>query len=51
MPFSLIPDRLFDRYIDNSKVLKATGLENYRFPSIKEGIQIELDKIGEEYRK
>ena len=47
----LLYDRLFDRYIDNSKVLKATGLENYRFPSIKEGIQIELDKIGEEYRK
>lgn len=39
-------DRFFDRQIDNSKVLKATGLSDKDFLSIREGIKIELDKIG-----
>jgi len=39
-------DRLFDRKIDNTKVLKATGLTSADFKSITEGILIELKKLG-----
>jgi len=39
-------DRLYDRVIDNSKVLKATGLSSSDFKSIKEGIYTELKKLG-----
>ncbi len=39
-------DRAYDRQIDNSKVLKATGLSREDFKSIKEGIYIELKKLG-----
>ena len=39
-------DRAYDRKIDNSKVLKATGLKTENFKSIEEGIRIELKKIG-----
>lgn len=42
----LMYDRFFDRKIDNSKVLKATGLSDKDFLSIREGIKIELEKIG-----
>lgn len=47
-PWILIYDRLFDRRIDNSKILTATGLKKEDFISIKEGIKIELDKIKRE---
>lgn len=39
-------DRAYDRKIDNSKVLKATGLKPSDFKSIREGLRIELEKIG-----
>ena len=39
-------DRAYDRAIDNQKILKATGLKSEDFKSIKEGIIIELKKIG-----
>lgn len=39
-------DRAYDREIDNSKVLKATGLKSSDFKSIKEGVYIELTKLG-----
>lgn len=39
-------DRAYDRKIDNSKVLEATGLTSADFKSIKEGIQIELENLG-----
>ena len=38
----LIYDRLFDRKIDNSKVLKATGLKKEDFATIREGLVKEL---------
>lgn len=44
--WGLIYDRLFDRDIDNSKVLKATGLGKEDFKSVEEGICIELQKCG-----
>ena len=39
-------DRAYDRPIDNSKVLAATGLKPSDFKSIREGIEIELKKLG-----
>lgn len=47
--WTLIYDRFFDRKIDNSKVLKATGLKAEDFLSVEDGIKIELKKIG--YKK
>jgi nucleoside-diphosphate-sugar epimerase len=38
-------DRVFDRNIDNSKILSATGLKKSDFLSLKDGIRIELEKI------
>ena len=39
-------DRAYDRRIDNSKLLKATGLSKKDFTPIKEGLKIELKKAG-----
>lgn len=39
-------DRAYDRVVDNSKVLAATGLKSSDFKSIREGIVIELKKLG-----
>ena len=38
-------DRIYDRKIDNSKVLIATGLKKEDLDSIKEGIKFEINKI------
>ena len=46
--YALMYDRLFDRNIDNTKVLKATGLENKDFTSVEEGIKIELRELEKE---
>ena len=47
--WALYYDRLFDRKIDNSKVLSATGLKKEDFKSITEGLKIEFDKLGVKY--
>ncbi len=39
-------DRAFDRRIDNSKVLAATGLKKEDLTSIRDGIAIELKSLG-----
>lgn len=39
-------DRKFDRKIDNSAVLQATGLTKNDFVPLRDGIMIELDKAG-----
>lgn len=44
--YILIYDRLYDRKVDNSKILKATGLKKEDFTSIEDGIKIELKKVG-----
>lgn len=44
-PWILKYDRLFDRKIDNRKVLKTTGFTKEEFVSIEDGIKIELTKI------
>ena len=38
-------DRLFDRRIDNSKILAATGLKSEDFTPLEDGIKIELEKV------
>ena len=43
--WSLIYDRLYDRPIDNSKILGVTGLKKENFTPMKEGIKIELAKL------
>ena len=42
----LFYDRLYDRAVDNTKILKATGLNKDDFTSIEDGIKIELNNIG-----
>lgn len=49
LPWILKYDRLFNREIDNSKILKATGLKKEDFVSIKDGIKIELEAIEKEH--
>ena len=44
--WAAVYDRLFDRTIDNSKVLKTTKLTKTDFKSIREGIQTELNLIN-----
>ena len=44
-PWILKYDRLFDRKIDNSKILKVTGLKKEDFTSIRDGIKYELETI------
>ncbi len=45
-PWIVKYDRLFDREIDNRKVLEVTGLTRRDFTSIEEGIKIELKNIA-----
>ena len=49
--YILTYDRLYDRAVDNSKILKVTGLKKQDFASIEDGIKIELNKIGFKFRK
>ncbi len=41
-------DRLFDRCVDNTRVLQATGLTKADFAGIEEGLRIELARIEKE---
>lgn len=43
--YALLYDRLFDRTIDNSKILNATRLKADDFLSVKEGLKIELELL------
>lgn len=42
-PYILKYDRMFDRIIDNSKILAVTDLKKEDFTPIKDGIKIEID--------
>lgn len=44
--FPLYYDRGYDRAADNAKILKATGLKKDDFTPMKDGIIIELKKLG-----
>lgn len=50
-PWILKYDRMYDRIIDNTKILNVTGLRPQDFTSIKEGIQIELENYRKEEEK
>ena len=39
----LLYDRCFNRIIDNSKLLRVTGLKQYDFLPLEKGLKIELD--------
>lgn len=45
LPWIFKYDRVFDRKIDNSKILVVTGLKAGDFSSIYKGIKTELSKI------
>ena len=49
--YPLIYDRLFDRTIDNSKILEVTGLTGKDFLSVKEGMSIEISLLDKENKK
>lgn len=40
-------DRIYNRFIDNSKVLAATGLTNAELPTIRDGLIHELDVLAQ----
>ena len=44
--YGLFYDRLYDRAVDSSKILKATGIRKEDLTSIEDGIKIELNNIG-----
>lgn len=43
---SIMYDRNYDRDVDNTKILNATGLKPEDFTSFKEGIRQGLEKVG-----
>jgi len=45
-PYGLYCDRLYDRAVDNRKILAATGLTAADFLPIREGVIRELQKLG-----
>ena len=42
-------DRIYNRLVDNRKILKATGVKKEELLSIKDGLKIELEKSGVKY--
>lgn len=43
--YRYIYDRVYDRAVDNSKILRVTGLKRSDFATIEEGLKIELAKL------
>ena len=43
--YQLVYDRLFERVIDNGKILRDAGLTDHAFTSLYEGLKTELSKI------
>ena len=43
--YQLEYDRLFNRVVDNSKVLRVTGLKQEGFTTLKQGLSLEFDKL------
>ncbi len=46
--YQLEYDRLFNRVVDNSKVLRVTGMKQEEFTTLKQGLSLEFDKLLEE---
>lgn len=49
--YALIYDRFFDRKIDNSKILQATGLTKADFVPVREGLKFELENYRKDHDK
>lgn len=49
--YALIYDRFFDRKIDNSKILQATGLTQADFAPVREGLKFELENYRKDHDK
>lgn len=52
MPYStwqLEYDRLFNRRIDNSKILSVTGIKQSEFMPLKQGLKTELDNLPKDF--
>jgi nucleoside-diphosphate-sugar epimerase len=45
----LIYDRLFDRIMDNSKILDATGMKQSELMSLEKGLELELSRLPENF--
>ena len=45
----LTHDRFFNRRVDNSKLLRDTGLENYKFMPLEKGLKMELENLPDNY--
>lgn len=45
--YQTVYDRMYDRVLDNSKVLKATGLRQSDFRGLRDGLAFELSKFRE----
>ena len=45
----LTHDRYFNRRVDNSKLLRHTGLENYEFMPLEKGLKMELEALPDDY--
>lgn len=45
----LTHDRFFNRRVDNSKLLRDTGLENYQFMPLEKGLEMELKNLPDDY--
>ena len=43
-------DRLFDRVIDNSKVLEATGMKQADLMPLRKGLELEISKIPADFK-
>lgn len=45
----LTHDRFFNRRVDNTKLLRDTGLENYEFMPLEKGLKMELESLPADY--
>ncbi len=48
--YQLEYDRMFERVMDNSKILKVTGLKQSDFMTVKEGLKMELEALPKNYK-
>ncbi len=48
--YQLEYDRMFDRIIDNTKILKATGMKQSELMPLKKGLEYELSRLPYDYK-
>ena len=47
--YQLVYDRMFNRIMDNSKILEVTGMKQSDFITLKEGLSLELNNLPKDY--